>query len=52
MHNKYTYKKENIFNIHDYNCKKRNIVKINADQSNCLHTGVDGLERSEGAGLE
>ena len=32
--------------------KKRNIVKINADQSNCLHTGVDGLERSEGAGLE
>lgn len=30
---------------------KRNIVKINADQSNCLHTGVDGLERSEGAGL-
>ena len=23
MHNKYTYKKENIFNIHDYNCKKK-----------------------------
>ena len=29
MHNKYTY--ENFFNIHDYNCKKINKVKINAD---------------------
>lgn len=31
MHNKYTYKNEKFFNIHDYNCKKRNKVKINAD---------------------